>query len=278
MEKEKYTYNRRERLDERKERYQKVLEWIKEEPLCRKEIEGRLSLKELGIFESALIKDYLNKMVERREIGSLDKSFEHKDYKWIFEQTYRKKWDMKKKMYYFFTPRSKALYDELRNIVKDASNKSRCQEIINYLSRVFRVLEIMSTFEKERFFNDKVVKRVLKEKKIRPTKDNIKKEKNHVLNTIMNFSNTAVKVGLSPDRIETINNKKYFVVGNKGVEIEKIYPYLSIPRQRMSHIMVWVAHHRDIGEKDCLPELIAMFFIKRMTELAFELEKKVIRG
>ncbi len=268
MEKEKYTYDRKERLKLRKERYLKILEWIKDEPLSRKEIANRLRLKEWRIFESSLIKDYLNKMVSKREIGSLDKSFEHKDYKWIFEQAYGKKWDIKKNIYYLYTPRSKALYDELNELISNTSNKDKCQGIIDSISNFFRVLEIISNFEKERFFNDKIVKWVLKEKNIEPSKDNIKKEKNHVLNTIMNFSNKEIKIGLSFSKVETINNKKYFVVGNKGVQIEKIYPYLGIPRKKMSHIMLWISHHRDVNG-----ELIARFFLKRMTEIAFEIEK-----
>jgi len=273
MEKDNYTYDRKERFKRRKERYLKILILLRDEPLSRKEIRIRLVKEGFGICENSLIKDYLNKMIEYRQIGSLDKSFDHKDYKWIFKIIYGKKWDMKQNFYYFLTPRTKDLYDELYNLIDNLNNKDKCMQIINELTRIFRTLEILSKFKTMRFFNDTIVKRVLKKEKKRPTQENIQKEKDRVCKAILDCSNTPIKVPitLSYD-VKVINGKEYIILGKKKVELQKLLDFVALPRSYMDHIMVWVSYHREVGEKEAKPEVISEVLVRKMIELFFAIE------
>jgi hypothetical protein len=271
MTEEKYTYNRKERLEMRELRYKKILEWIKADPLCRREIEDKLEFKGLKIYENALIKDYLNQMVEKREIGSLSKSFEHKDYKWIFKQAYGKRWDMKKNTYYFYTPRSKLFYEDLTKLVSDVSNKKRVGELIDEISNIFRVLEIMSVFEMKRFFNDTIVKRVLKNMKKKVSIESIQEEKDHTLKTIVDFSSKNFKIGVSSlTNVKEIKGVSYLVLNNNLIPLEQITPYLTFPRSKMSNIMAWVSHHREVNEST---EAIDLLLTKKMLELFLEVKR-----
>lgn len=266
--KEKYEYNREERLRKREARYQKILNWIKDEPLSRGEIERKLEIKDLKIGENALIKDYLNQMVEEREIGYFSKSFEDKDYKWVFKQAYGKPWDMKKNIYYFYTPRSKIFFNELNNLIEDISDRTKCKQIIDKISNTFRALEVMSKFDKERFFNDKVVKMVLKKRGIKPTKENIKEEKDKTKKIILNFSKKVIKINVKIKELQEANGQKYFFIGNKKINVKKVNSFLDIPKSKMSHIMFWTSHHRETDKGRFM-----LYFMKRMFELFVEMEK-----
>lgn len=269
MEQEKYTYNRKERLENRERRYKNILEWIKITPLCRKEIENRLESDGLEIDETALIKDYLNQMIEKREIGSLSKSFEHKDYKWIFKQAYGKKWDMKKNIYYFYTPRSKLFYEDLNKLIFATSGKKRVRELVDEISNIFRVLEIMSVFEMKRFFDDKVVKMALKKMKKKITANSIKEEKDHTLKTIVDFSSKNFKIDISSlTNVKEINGVNYLTLNNNLISSEQIKSYLMLPRSKMSSIMVWVAHHKRINNPK---ESVDLYLTKKMLELFLEI-------
>jgi len=242
------TYDRKERMEKRARRYNLILSWIKEGVLSRREIMQWLDKKDLKIGEHALKKDYLDKMIEKREIGSINKSFEHKDYKKIFELAYGKRWDKKLNIYYIHTPRSEKFYNELRRLAKDALDKKRALMIVDHTSELFRGLEIYSEFEKERHFNERVIKSVLTDQGIDPTLENINLEKRKNHDAIM-LSNQKGPLKLTSDLgkyIQKVNGKDYLLLrDDKLVEVEKLDALFDILLNHMNHVMLWVSCTRE---------------------------------
>ena len=112
------------------------------------------------------------------------------------------------------------------------------------------------------------LKEVLKKRGIKPTKENIKEEKDKTKKIILNFSKKVIKINVKIKELQEANGQKYFFIGNKKINVKKVNSFLDIPKSKMSHIMFWTSHHRETDKGRFM-----LYFMKRMFELFVEMEK-----
>ena len=135
------------KVEARRVRYLRILEFIEKEPTSRKEITVYLKSLGLDIFENSLIKDYLDQMVEKREIGNLE--IGNNNYKFVLKVAYNKIWKEINDYYYFRTLKSEELYNTLTNLIKYLIDKKEAQRLINEICDTFRVIELFAKLNPE---------------------------------------------------------------------------------------------------------------------------------
>jgi len=245
-----------------------ILDFIKrKEPCSQEDIEKDLRNASIDISEPRRYR-LLKKLLDKKEITGLRKSSGSKS---IFRRIANKIWRGSNTICYFFTPRSAGLYDDLRGLIKNLPNQSKYQSLINKICNIFSSIEVVAKSEMHSMFSDKTIEGLLKKKGIEsPTEEDLKKEKQSVLNDLLKFSNTTTKLGITGLENHTTNfdGKDYIKIGDDLINFDRFGTFLNIPRKRMSHIMVYVAYYTQENRNRILAPMTLS-----MAKLFIEIEK-----
>ena len=145
---------------------------------------------------------YIERLIESRDIYYFDKKYNKLNkIKKKFKLVYDRKWDNKTNFYYFLTPQAKRLHLELNNSITNISNE-KLDSFVKSITESFRFLEMCTILLEKEMFKEKIIKKYLERKKIKPTEENIKKKICLLKNDIKEFyeslkplrENTKVKI------------------------------------------------------------------------------------
>ena len=251
-------------------RDKKIIEYLEKRPLSIPQIKKKLFGDNLGISKSLIKRDYINEMLKNREIANLNKRKENKDYKWLLKTGYDEEWDSKTNQYYLRTKKSPEFYKKLFGVAKKCLDNPKIKELVNKIAVTFQAFEISSHTSYEWTIDEREIKKDLKKKGIRATKENKKKRREEIEQDLLNFASRNVKIGIKPEKINMIKieGKDYFILEGHHIPLENLAKFVQIIRNHMSPKMYYFTH-RDKVNRENVQRLMG-----KMADLFFAIEKE----
>ena len=222
------------------------------------------------------IEKHLDKMEEMYEVAYFDSTKRNIEFiKEVYPQT---KMNSKIKKYYIGIPLSSKLFKRIKNVTKRFDNQEKYDKIINEIMRTYRGLEIIAPHQKNELTNEDAVKRSLRENrkgKKRVTDNLTQKKIQNAKIDVESFNKKIVKLKI-PIETLTINDKKYFMVNDELIPLEKLIYFLNI--LEMTDYMKWIAYNIEKNRVDHTHPLLTQMknlFIEIASDSQFKFQKNI---
>lgn len=218
-----------------------------------------------------MFRDYLSKMIERREIADLNKlskekqkEFKKFDIHFVLEQLLGKNWEGKTNRYYSRTMRSEKLYADLVGVSNHLKSNDRTPELIKGICRDFQAMEIFALAWHNWLMDESEVKSVLKEKGIEINEKNIQGQRERYVKKIVKFSKKKKQLRTFMNNVKKIGRKYYIKIGGDLVPFDKFNNFMKIIYGNMSIMMDYTAFsledNRDAMTKPMMDKMGNLFF------------------
>jgi len=246
--------------------YSKILKELSYNPLTRREILKKTGIK---ISEQALIKNYLNPMIEKREIGSFKESDKYKGNREVLDEGYDKKLGVRDKLCYVYTPNSAKFYQDLRNTFSHLPNKEEYKKLVEDICLSFNMIEMTSKHQKAHFLKHKIVDKVLKKQNPILTSERINEKMKNAEIDMSNFAKKKIKINVPLSHLrKQVEGIDYLNIKDNLVEFDKLRRFLEIIRNNMDDSMFWISHRIKKNA-----DIITVPMINKMVELFIKIEE-----
>ena len=222
------------------------------------------------------IDKHLSKMIGQYEVAYFDNSKRNIEFiKEVYPQT---KMNSKIKKYYIGISLSSKLFKRIKNVTKRFDNQEKYDKIINEIMKTYRGLEIVAPYQKNELTNEDAVKRSLRENrkgKKRVTDNLTQKKIQNAKIDVESFNKKIIKLKI-PIETLTINDKKYFMVNDELIPLEKLIYFLNI--LEMTDYMKWIAYNIEKNRVDHTHPLLTQMknlFIEIASDSQFKFQKNI---
>jgi hypothetical protein len=250
-----------------KDKYQAILDCIQGRMSTQKEINSSIQDKGFEVIDRHQIKrDFLNLMIEKRQITELNKLFKDKSKEkdFVLRWLANKIWKGKAKKYYFRTPKTEKLHSQLFKIIDNLKGN---QEILKLLKEVcidFQAIEVIAMANYKWWFDDEEIKKDLKKKGVECSEEEIQKKSKRQARTILKFSKKNRKIGIQLENIVKVDKNDFMRIGKNLVEFKKLNDFIGIVYKNMTPMMIYVTQgnkdNRDKVTKPLMQKVVQLFF------------------
>ncbi|MBS3075038.1 hypothetical protein J4429_01115 [Candidatus Pacearchaeota archaeon] len=194
------------------------------------------------------IEKELRKKINNYKVFFIGKTPKNKRF---IKENFGIKYDTRVRGYYIYTPRSKKVHYNLLKLIRNEKEASKYKQLLTDIMIMFQELEVYSTGEYNYMLNLNKIKKQLRRRKIRATKERLEEEQKNIIKWIGKYNNrTEVRIGIPLKKnSREIDGKVFLFLEGIYFPFSEIQNYVEKLLKNMSMMMFYSAYSQKRKEQ-----------------------------